>query len=306
MGAHHGLPQDPRAEGRIASLLNLAGNFVVAGVQIGIGILFQSHALIADGLHNAGDVLHTLIAWIGFRIAEKPADEDHPYGHGNAESVAGILIGLILLGTGIAAFWHGLDSVIDENYSAPVWPALLAALLCAGIKEALSRNSFRVGERLNSPTLIAVAQDQRADALSAIGSVLGISGAMLGFPILDPVAAMGIGAYVVYFNALPVLRANLDVLMDAAPRTDLADRIRARYASDKEVVSVDSVRIHPLGPYYEIDLEITVDGNLSVREGHEIAHRVRDEIVGTERHVREVKVHVNPSPDSEKAVSRNP
>lgn len=306
MGIHHGHPQDPRAEGRIASLLNLAGNVVVAGVQIGIGILFRSHALIADGLHNSGDVLHTLIAWIGFRIAEKPADEDHPYGHGNAESVAGILIGLVLLGTGIAAFWHGLDSVMNSTYATPIWPALAAAAVCAGIKELLSRNSFRVGERLNSPTLLAVAQDQRADALSAVGSVLGIGGAMLGYPILDPVAAMGIGAYVVFFNAFPVLRANFDVLMDAAPRTDLADRIRARYAADKEVQSVDSVRIHPLGPYYEIDLEITVDGDIPVRAGHEIAHRVRDEILESEKHVREVKVHVNPSPEKDDAVSRKP
>lgn len=296
---HGPVPHDPRAQGRIASLVNIGSNVVLAVGQLIVGVLYQSQALIADGLNHAGDVVHTLIAWIGFRIAEKPADDDHPYGHGNAESVAGLLIGLILLSTGAYVLYRGIESIAKGNYTEQSWEALVTAVITIVVKEILARYSFRVGGQLNSPSLLAVAQDHRSDVFAAGGAAVGIIGAMFGFPLLDPIAAIFIGVYISGFLAFPVLRANLDVLMDAAPRTDLSERIQKKYQHDKQVVRIDSIRIHPLGPYYEIDLEISVDGSLSVRQGHDIAHRVRDEILASEIHVREVKVHVNPDPLTE-------
>ncbi len=287
--------KDPRAAGGFAHALNVVSNLVLAVAKLLVGILFRTETLIADGLNHTGDVLHTAIAWIGFRIAEKPADDNHPYGHGNAESVAGILIGLVLLATGGYILYHGINVIVQRQFAEPSWISLLTALLSIPIKEALARYSFRVGKQLNSPSLLAVAQDHRSDVFVSSGAVIGIAGAMLGWPLLDPIGAIFIGVYIAGFLSFPVLRANFDVLMDAAPRDDLADRIRNRFQSDSQVHRVDSIRIHPLGPYYEVDLEITVDGGLTVREGHEIAHRVRDQIVDHEKHVREVKVHVNPS-----------
>lgn len=287
--------KDPRAAGGVAHALNVGSNLVLAAAKLSVGLFFRTEALIADGLNHAGDVFHTLVAWVGFRIAEKPADEGHPYGHGNAESIAGVLIGLILLSTGAFILYQGIQVIVRGQYAEPSWISLLTALLSIPIKEGLARYSFRIGKQLNSPSLLAVAQDHRSDVFVSSGAVIGIAGAMLGWPLLDPIGAIFIGVYIAGFLSFPVLRANFDVLMDAAPRDDLADRVRNRFQSDPQVHRVDSIRIHPLGPYYEVDLEITVDGGLTVREGHAIAHRVRDQIVDHEKHVREVKVHVNPS-----------
>ncbi len=295
------LPENFRAQGRLVHRINVLGNLFLSASKLSVGILFHSQSLIADGIHQAGDVLHTIVAWVAFHIAEKPADEDHPYGHGNAESVAGLAIGLILFVTGIFVSYGGIVSLLQEDYERQGWLALAVAVLSIGIKEALARYNFKIAEKLNSPVIVAVAQDHRSDAIASLGAVVGIGGSMLGFPFLDPIGAVFIGCWIIGIS-FPIVRKNLDVLMDAAPRGDIAEQIKNQFIHDSEVVRVDSMRIHPLGPYYEVDLEIAVDGGLSVREGHRIAHRVRDQIIEKVAHVREVKVHVNPSPEGDDEV----
>jgi cation diffusion facilitator family transporter len=285
-----------RAQGHICNLVGLCANVALAALKFVVATMTGSVALLADAWHSVGDTLQTAITAFGFTIAGRPPDEGHPYGHGNFETVAALFVSLVLLGTGAWVTFEAVEVLVAGGFEAPGLAALPVAAIAVVGKEALARYTMRVGKSLNSPAITVAAKDHRADALSSGAAVAGILGARAGVPILDPIAALVIGVSILVL-AFPALRQTLAILVDAAPRGDLGRRIVERFRDDPAVRSIHAIRIHPVGSYYDIDLEIDVDGDLPVREGHAIAHRVRDAILTAEPFVVEVKVHVNPHPE---------
>ena len=278
----------------------LRANFVGVGVNVGlavaklvVGVIAGSQALVADGYNSAGDVVATAIAAGAYRFAMQPADDNHPYGHGNAESVAGLVIGVLLFATGGYITLSGAVALAQGVTEPPGFWALPVAAATIVVKELLYRYTIAVGRRLNSPSLKASARDHRADVASALAVLLGVAGARMGLPWLDPVAAMLIGVWIAWMAMEPI-RENLGVLMDESDPAQ-AERIRLLAREVDEVREVSDVRVHPMGSYVVVDLEIFVDGSLSLFEAHELAHAVEEHVKTREEHVVDVTVHVNPT-----------
>jgi len=294
-----------RAEGHLCNLVGIGANLALAALKFVVATLTGSVALLADAWHSVGDTLQTGITAFGFSIAGRPPDEGHPYGHGNFETVAALFVALVLIATGAWVIVDTVQVLAAGEFETPGLAALPVAAVAVVGKEALARYTMRVGKRLNSPAITVAARDHRADALSSGAAVAGILGARAGLPVLDPIAGLAIGVSILVM-AVPALRQTLAILVDAAPRGDLKRRIEERFREDAAVHSIHAIRIHPVGSYYDIDLEIDVDGALPVREGHAIAHRVRDAILAAEPFVVEVKVHVNPHPERDREVRGEP
>lgn len=280
-------------EGTRANVVGLVANVLLAVTKLTVGTLGGSAALVADGFNSAGDVLATGIGMVGYRLGRLPADDDHPFGHGNAETVAGLVIGAILFATGVYVAIDGVRALVTEAPRAPELLSVAVALATAITKAALAAYTGRIGRRLNSPALLASAADHRADVLIAITVAAGIAAARTGLFWLDPLAAVVVGAWITRL-AVPPIRDNFQVLMDAsAPEVVVA--VREVLARRPDVRRIDLVRVHSLGSYHVLDIEIAVDPELSLRAAHAIAHAVDDQLRAEISHVREARIHVNPA-----------
>ena len=275
-------------------MIALLCNVALAALKFVVGSLAQSRALIADGFNSAGDVLATFVAWFAFRVGQAPPDANHPYGHQNAETLAGLLVGGMICATGGFVFVDGLQAVLARTeLETPGLLAIWAAAFTAVVKETLYRVSMRAGRRTNSPTLLASARDHRADVGCSLVVVAGDLVARAGHPIFDPLAGMVIGVWVFWLGIHPV-RQNLAVLMhESHPR--LARAAAEAASTVPGVVRVGQVRVHPLGGQYRMDLVLEVDGQMSVAAAHAIAHEVERTIRAGVEHVNEVHVHVEPA-----------
>ncbi len=276
-----------------ANQVGLAANILLTLLKFTIGTLAGSAALVADGFNSAGDIFATIVAYIGYSYARKPPDEDHHYGHGNAESIAGLIVGVLLLATGLFISMEGLIVFLGEDRKPPETTALYVAGFTILIKEILYRYVSKVGNQLNSPSLLASARDHRADVLVGITVFAGIFASRFDMPYLDPLAAVVIGLYIAWMAVEPV-RTNVGILMDKAP-PHLQEEIRKVVKTNPDVREVDQIRVHPLGSYYVVDFEIYLDGSLSLYTAHDIAHALEDQIRERFEFIQDVQVHVNPT-----------
>jgi cation diffusion facilitator family transporter len=284
----------PRQEGERAHRLSLVVNTGLAGLKVAGGLASGSPSLIADGVHSLADVATGGVAWLSFRWASRPADEDHHYGHGKAEAAAGFFVGLVLLLAGVSVLWESFDA------EEPVYAGLAGAIAlgAAGVSmvanEWLYRLTLGAGRRLESQSLLALARDNRSDALTSALVIVGVGAALLGAPWVEPLAASAIGLMIGYMG-WESLKRGLDVLMDRAPDPRMRERATDLAAGVDGVEGVQRVDVHPLGSRVRLDMQISVDGELPVRKGHEIAHEVERTITRAEEEVVEVAVHVNPA-----------
>lgn len=274
-------------------LVALLANVLLALMKFLVGELAGSRALIADAFNSAGDVLATGIAWWAFRLGLRPPDENHHYGHANAEAIAGMLIGGMLCATGMFIAIDGLLGVIeDRGRDAPEPLAMWAAGATIVVKEILYRASMRVGRRTGSPTLLASARDHRADVVSALVALVGVFVARNGLPIIDTLAGMAIGLYIFSLGFEPV-RENIGILMHEAP-PELAEAAARRAREVEGVEDVRQVRVLPTGGRFRMDMVLSVAGEVSVARGHEIAHAAERAVRATLERIDEVYVHVEP------------
>jgi len=284
------LLKDPGAR---ANIIGLGVNILLAIAKFVIGVMAGSAALIADGFNSAGDIIATSIGFVGYQYARKPPDEDHHYGHGNAESIAGLIIGVVLFATGLYISIDGILVFLEHEIHAPKQSALLVAAFTLVSKEILYRYTIKVGEQLNSPSLKASARDHRADVFVAFTVIVGIIAARTASPYLDPAAAVCVGLYIAAMAIEPIWH-NVGILMDKAP-VDIDRQVAALVKNYPPVLALDLVRVQQLGSYYIVDIEIAVESSLTVGEAHHIAHDVADHIQDNIDHVRDVRVHVNPA-----------
>lgn len=287
----------PSAPAARAVLVGIAVNALLAVAKGTAGVLGHSYALVADAIESAADVLTSGIVVWGLRVAGRPPDANHPYGHGKAETLAALAVSLAMLGAAAAIAVESVREILTPHH-APAPFTLLVLVLVVGTKELLFRRMARAGSELGSHALHSDAWHHRSDALTSLAAFLGITVALVGGPGWEPAddwAAL-VAAGIIAANALRLLRPALHELSDGSPDPALEARIRSTAAAVEGVRALEKCRVRKLGFDYYVDLHVEVDGSLSVREGHEIAHSVQDAVLAACRGVRGVLVHVEPAP----------
>lgn len=275
------------------SLITLISNLVLTGAKIAIGVCFHSQALLADGLHSASDVFSTVIVMIGNTISKEPPDEEHPYGHGKAESIATKILGIFLIIGGLGILKETITLIIANQIIVPGTLVLWAALGSIVMKEIMYQYTYRVGEKINNQALVADAIHHRTDAFSSIAALIGAGGARLGYPILDPIAGLVVALFILK-TGIDIFQDAANELMDAAPEQQVFDEILEIINSIDDVIGVKNLKVRSHGPDYCIDVRVIVDNQLSVIEGHQVAVKVRNEIQQWNDNIQEVLVHIDP------------
>ncbi len=279
--------------GESVSWRGMAANLVLVTFKLLAGIAGHSAAMVADAAHSASDILATLGVILSFRISKRPADADHPYGHGKAEPVAAKLVGavLILAGSGIAV--EAARSIIRHDFARPGLIALAAAVASIVVKEIMYQSAAAMAKQIRSSALMAEAVHHRSDALSSVGTFAGILGGRLGLPVLDPIAGL-IVALMIIWMGLGIIRQSSNELMDAQTDPDTILAVREAASAVDGVCDVHSVATRKYGGDSYVDLRIGVDPSISVVMGHEIAMQVESAIRAECPSVRGVLVHVDP------------
>lgn len=278
------------------SKLALVINSFLAAIKIAAGIIGNSYVLIADGIESTADIFSSVVVWGGLRVAVIPADENHPYGHGKAESLASITVSMLLLG---AALLIAVQSVreIMTPHQAPHWFTLPVLLLVIVIKETMFRFAFQAGSSIESTALKSDAWHHRSDALTSAAAFVGITIALIGGPgyeSADDWAAL-LACGVIAWNGFRLLRAAMDEIMDATVAPDRVAAVRQLAAGVDGVMDIEKCRVRKIGLHLALDIHVVVDGDLSVRRGHEIAHRVKDQLLASQHRINDVTVHIEPA-----------
>ena len=278
------------------STVSIVGNAALSLFKLLAGILAHSGAMVSDAVHSASDVLASLIVLVGVKLSARKADREHPYGHERFECVAALILAVILLVTGLFIGYGALQSITGragESAEVPGLLALIAALVSIVSKEAMFWYTRANARRVDSPALMAEAWHHRSDSLSSVGALIGIAGARMGFPVLDPVASLVICVFIAK-AAFDVFRDAIDKMVDRACSEETEAALRACAEEQPGVLGVDSIQTREFGSRIYVDLEIRADGSMSLREGHEVAERVHDAIEAAFPKVKHIMVHVNP------------
>lgn len=282
---------------RNLSFVSVVGNALLSGFKIFAGIVGHSGAMISDAVHSFSDVLTTLIAYIGVRISKKAADRAHPYGHERIECVASLLLSLMLMATGIGIGMVGLKNIISEHYESLEIPgaiALAAAIVSIIGKEAMYWYTRHYAKLINSAAFMADAWHHRSDAFSSVGSLIGIGGAMLGFPVLDSVASVVICLFILKVG-YDILKDAISKMLDTSCSQTYEKDLREFVETQDGVVCVDLLHTRMFGNKIYVDLEIEVDGNMLLLDSHAVAERVHNLVENKYPEVKHIMIHVNPA-----------
>ena len=279
------------------SAVSIAVNLLLAAFKFYAGLIGHSGAMISDAVHSSSDVLGSLIVIVGVKISEKPSDKDHPYGHERMESVASLILAGLLAAAGISIGKEALSSALNGTYNTAAVPGMLAlsaAVVSIIVKEAMFWYTWINARKIRSSALKAEAWHHRSDALSSVGALIGIGGAMYGFRIMEPIASVVICLFILKV-ALDIFNEAVDNMVDHACDEETEAAIRACVIQQEGVMNVDVIRTREFGRRIYVDLEISADGDLSLRDAHDIAQRVHDTIETTFPEVKHIMVHVNPA-----------
>lgn len=281
------------------SVYSLLLNIVLTVVKTAVGLAVQSDALLADAAHSGADVAGSIAVWIGLRVARRPADANHPYGHGKAEVIAAALVALLLLLAGADVSFESARALFEPPEQPSVW-AFVTVCGAIAVKEIMFRWQRAVGRRVGSPALLAGAADHRSDVYSSAAAALGIGvallGARFGIRILryaDPVAGFAVAVVVVWIG-WKLARQSFMLLMDERISGERAERLARTIRATPGVLRLDDVRARAAGSYWIVDVRMSVDPDITVEAGHDIGKLVKAHIMAEFGEVREVLVHVNP------------
>ena len=268
-------------------------NAVLMAMKLLAGHFGHSEAVFADGMESAADFIAILASMIALKIGRKPFDDDHPYGHGKAESIAAILVSMIIIATGGGILFKAIATIMDKDYGAPQMIAVLAAVATIVIKETLFRYTRNVSMKLESPAVEAIAKDHRKDALSSVVTLVGVGGAYFGAGVMDHLAA-GLTALFIFHIGWQTFRKAADELMDSRPPKELIAAVTAIAEGVPRVDHVHEIRSRRSGQYLIVDLKLDMDPEMTVKESHDIASLVKQLIFERLPNVGDVMIHINP------------
>lgn len=275
------------------SIVTIIVNAVLAIFKLIAGIIGKSSAMISDSVHSFSDVFSTIIVIIGLVLARKKSDESHPYGHERFENVAGIILAFCLLVTGVLIGVEGINNLIAHDYVVPSKFVLGVAVISIAVKEWMYHYTIKVAKKINSDALKADAWHHRSDALSSVGSLIGIAGTIMGLWYFD-IAACIIIALLIIKVSIDIFKEAISKMIDKSCDDETVDQIKNLVFETVGVLGIDELKTRIFGNKIYIDLEITADRNLSFEKAHEIAHDVHDKIEDTISSVKHCMVHVNP------------
>ncbi len=275
---------------------SILGNCLLSLAKLLAGIFGRSGAMISDAVHSLSDVLSTLVVIAGVRMASRGADDDHEYGHERLESVAAVILSVFLFFTGAGIGLKGVRTLAagPADLAVPGVVALAAAVFSIALKEFMFRYTRRAALRIGSGALMADAWHHRSDALSSVGSLVGIAGARMGFPLMDPAASVVISLFILK-AAVDIFLGAIDQMTDHACDKETADAIRACAQEQPGVCAVDLLRTRLFGSRVYVDVEISCAGDIPLTEAHDVAERVHDAIEARFPTVKHCMVHVNPA-----------
>ncbi|MFH1278597.1 MAG: cation diffusion facilitator family transporter [Candidatus Eisenbacteria bacterium] len=291
-----------------ASGTSVAVNIILAVVKVATGLVGHSYALVADGIESMADVISSVIVWSGLRFSARPPDRTHPYGHGKAESLAGIAVPIFLLVAAVVIALQSIRTILSPR-GVPAWYTLVVLGLVILVKEWMFRRLDRTGREIGSTSLKGDAWHHRSDALTSLAAFIGIAIALAGGPryaSADGWAAV-VAAVFIFANGVRLLRPAVDEVMDAAVDEETIGKIRSAASEVDGVVDVEKCRARKSGLGLLTDIHVVVDGKISVREGHRIGHDVKDRVVESSLGVYDVVVHIEPDDlDHECEVDQRP
>ncbi len=274
----------------------IAINVILALIKITTGIVGNSYALIADGIESTMDIVSSLIVWGGLRISIRPPDKSHPYGHGKAESMAGVVVAISLLTASVIIAVQSIREIKTPHH-APEWYTLIVLVGIIITKEFLFRKMGKIGEDLESSALKSDAWHHRSDALTSVAAFIGISIALVGgsgYEVADDWAAL-LACGVIVYNGVRLLLPALNEVMDSAAPDEIEHKIREIAANVEGVIEIEKCRIRKSGLGLLMDIHVVVQGDISVQEGHQIGHEVKNCLLESEIQITDVTVHVEPN-----------
>jgi cation diffusion facilitator family transporter len=289
-------PASNMQSGARIALIGMMVNVVLAAAKISAGLFGNSYVLIADGIESALDIAGSAVIWGGLKFAARPPDETHPYGHGKAEPMAA---GIVAMGVLLASVGLAIQSLreIFVPHHGPAPFTLIVLVVVVAVKEFLYRVVMRLGKDVESTAVQTDAWHHRADALTSIAAFIGISLALIGgekWYSADDWAAL-FACAVIATNGWRLLFPALREMLDTAPRGEIVSKIQDAAGSVAGVINVEKCLVRKMGISFYVDLHVGVNGGISVTEGHDIAHRVKDAIKETDARIADVLVHVEPA-----------
>ena len=291
--------QDFQAAATKVSVISMATNVILTVAKFAAGVIAHSGAMISDAVHSASDIFSGLIVLIGVRISSKAPDDKHPYGHERFECVAALLLSGILALVGGTIGVNAVKDIIGGRVQeAPGILALVAAVVSIVTKETLFWYTRGYAKKYRSTALHAEAWHQRSDALSSIGALIGIAGARMGVPVMEPVASLIIALFILRV-AVRIFRDAIDQMVDHSASEETEAAFRATALEQPGVLDVELLRTRMFGNRVYVDLEIAADPDLTLAAAHEIAEQVHDAIEQTYPDVKHIMVHVNPAKEKE-------
>lgn len=278
------------------SAVSIIVNLVLSAFKMLAGIIAGSGAMISDAVHSASDVFSTIIVMVGVNISCKASDKEHQYGHERMESVASVVLSVILLATGLGIGYEGFLKIFGGNYGNLEIPgvlALIAAVVSIIVKEWMYWYTRAGAKRIHSDALMADAWHHRSDSLSSIGAFIGIQGARLGFPILDPAASVLICIFIVK-AAADIFRDAINKMVDKSCDKETESAIAKTVLAQDGVMGIDLLQTRMFGPKLYVDIEISADGSKTLNETHQIAEVAHNAIECEFPNVKHCMIHVNP------------
>lgn len=289
--------QNQSQEALRVSSVSILVNLLLSAGKLAAGLVAHSGAMVSDAVHSASDIFSTLIVMIGLKLSGKAADREHPYGHERMECVAAIVLAGVLLATGLLIGYNGALEILNgqaENKPVPGLLALAAAIVSIAVKEGMFWYTRYYARKLASPALMADAWHHRSDALSSVGALVGIAGARLGVPMMDPLASVVICAFIVK-AAFDIFRDAVDRLVDHSGDAKTEGQIRQCVLAHPEVRRIDVLRTREFGSRLYVELEIALDDALTLSAAHAIAESVHDDVEQAFPQVKHIMIHVNPA-----------
>ncbi len=284
-----------KSEAMKVSFVSIVVNVVLSVFKFAAGVIANSGAMISDAVHSLSDVLSTFVVIAGIKLSAKKNDAEHPYGHERMECVAAIILSIMLALVGVGIGYSGIEKIISGNSSLkiPGVLALVAAIVSIAVKEWMYWYTRSVAKREMSDALMADAWHHRSDALSSVGSFVGIGGALLGYPVLDAVASVVICVFIMK-AAIDIFRGAIDKMVDHACDPETTRKIRDIILDHDNTIQLDMLKTRMFGSKVFVDVEFSMDGNVTLREAHAVADHIHNEIEEKIPMVKHCMIHVNP------------
>ena len=277
------------------STIGILGNVLLAAFKLISGILGNSGAMISDAVHSLSDVFATLIAYVGVLMSKRPEDKEHPYGHERLECVASLILGIILAVTGLGIGYTGIHKIIEPSeLEVPTLLPLIAAVVSIVVKEGMFWYTMYYAKNLDSSAFKADAWHHRSDAISSVGSFIGIGLAKIGYPIMDPIASIIICLCILKVS-FDITKDALEKMLDTSCSKEFEDDVQKFIKQQQGVEGIDLFHTRQFGNKVYVELEISVDRNRTLVEAHEIAETVHKNLEEQFPSIKHVMIHVNPS-----------